>query len=153
MLATGEYFFSIMLGMLIFQKEIIPISPQKIPMLKLLLHNSATAGLIILLGVISFGILGNLTLIANGIILGRIIIGVFNNYGISPIISNIAPHFFFEMLALIIATSLSCETNKLLYNIKHTENKTIRLKYAFVGACLSICLLTIAAGIESNLGG
>ena len=117
------------------------------------LHNSLSVLLIIVVGLISLGILGNLVLIANGIILGRIFAGVFNNYGLSPLLNNIAPHFIFETLAILIATAISCETFKFIYNIKHNEPKVIRLRYCIVGFCLVILLLIFSALIESQLGG
>lgn len=118
-----------------------------------MLHNSLSLSLIIVAGLISFGILGNFILIANGIILGRIFVGVFNNYGISPLLSNIAPHFVLETLAMLLATAISCETYKFIYNIKHNEPKVIRLKFCFVGFCVVILLLVFSASIESQLGG
>lgn len=80
-------------------------------------------------------------------------IGVFNNYGISPLLSNIAPHFIFETLAILIATAISCEAFKLIYNIKHNEPKVIRLRFCLVGLCLVVLLLVFSALIESQLGG
>ncbi len=151
--ATAIYFLSIVVGIIIFHNEKIPIAPQSLSFLELFLHNSLSVLLIIVVGLISLGILGNLVLIANGIILGRIFAGVFNNYGLSPLLNNIAPHFIFETLAILIATAISCETFKFIYNIKHNEPKVIRLRYCIVGFCLVILLLIFSALIESQLGG
>lgn len=153
LIATAIYFLSIIGGIIIFHNEKIPIAPQSLSFLDLFLHNSLSVLLIIVVGLISFGVLGNLVLIANGIILGRIFAGVFNNYGISPLLSNIAPHFIFETLAILIATAISCETFKFIYNIKHSEPKVIRLKFCLVGLCLVILLLVLSALIENQLGG
>lgn len=153
LIATAIYFLSIIGGIIIFHNEKIPIAPQSLSFLDLFLHNSLSVLLIIVVGLISFGVLGNLVLIANGIILGRIFAGVFNNYGISPLLSNIAPHFIFETLAILIATAISCETFKFIYNIKHSEPKVIRLKFCLVGFCLVILLLVLSALIENQLGG
>lgn len=153
LLATVIYFLSIIVGIIIFHNEKIPIAPQSLSFWELFLHNGLAVLLIVVTGLISFGILGNFILIANGIILGRIFIGVFNNYGISPLLSNIAPHFIFETLAILIATAISCETFKFIYNIKHNEPKVIRLKFCLVGFCLVILLLILSALIESQLGG
>ena len=109
--------------------------------------------LIVIVGLFSFGILGNFVLAANGVILGRVLIGVFNGYGIAPILSNIAPHFIFETSAMLIATAISCETFKFIYNINHNEPKTIRLRYCLMGLCFVILLLICSCLIESRLGG
>jgi len=152
LIAMVVYFLSILVGIFIFHNSKIPINPKALSFLELLSHNSLSVLLVIIAGIISFGLLGNFVLIANGIVLGRILIGVFNNYGISPILTNIAPHFFFETSALLMATALSYETYKLYYNIRHTEIKVIRLKYFLTGFCFIILLLVVAALIESYLG-
>lgn len=88
------YSLSIISGMFYFSKDTITISPKSFSFGELLWHNGVTMLLIIILGIISFGLIGNFILIANGIILGRILIGVYNLYGISPLLHHIAPHFF-----------------------------------------------------------
>lgn len=150
-LATIIYFSSVLAGIILFHDRKMPINPTPLTFLELLLHNSISMLLIVLAGIISFGILGNLLLIANGVILGSIFVGVFNNYGISPLISMVAPHFLFETLALLIAASLSYETYKLYYNIRHIEPKVIRVKYFLTGLCLVLIFLIIAALIESEV--
>lgn len=153
LIASTIYFLSLIVGVIIFCNEKIPVAFQSLSFLELFLHNSFSIILIVVGGLISFGILGNFVLIANGVILGRIFAGVFNNYGISPIVSNIAPHFLFETLAILIATAISYETFKFIYNIKHNEPKVIRLKFCLVGFCLVTLLLILSALIESQLGG
>lgn len=150
-IATAVYTLSIVCGIIIFQNEIVPINPTTIPFSDLLLHNGFTVILIIIAGIISFGILGNFVIIANGIILGRIIIGVYNSSGIYPIIHYIAPHFLFETFAILIGAAISYETYKLFYNIRHIEPKIIRLKFITICVIIILLLLSVAAFIESSL--
>lgn len=151
-IAAVVYFISIVIGIIIFRNEKILIALQSLSFSDLFLHNGLSVFLIAAAGLISFGVLGNFVLIANGVILGRILAGVFNNYGVSPILSNIAPHFLFETSAMLIATAMSYETYKFIYNISHSEPKTIRLKFCLTGVCLVILLLIFSALIESQLG-
>lgn len=145
------YSLSIISGMFYFSKDTITISPKSFSFGELLWHNGVTMLLIIILGIISFGLIGNFILIANGIILGRILIGVYNLYGISPLLHHIAPHFFLETLALILCTSVSYETYKFFYNIRHIDQHVIKLRYVIINITISIIALIIAAFIECQL--
>lgn len=152
LIAGGLYFASLLFGLVFFQKEELTIHPKALGFLELLSHNGLSAVLIIATGLISFGLLGNFVLLANGAILGRVLVGVYNNYGMSPILNNVAPHFAFETLALLIATAISYESNKFYYNMRHEERRVIRLKYVTVGLLTIFALLSLAAIIESHLG-
>lgn len=145
------YCLSIIVGIICFSKDKIPVIPKSFSFLELLQHNGLTMLLIIVLGIVSFGVIGNFILIANGIVLGRILIGVYNLYGMDPILHHIAPHFFIETLALILCTAVSYETYKFFYNIRHINRQVIKLRYVTINITISIIALMIAALIESQL--
>ncbi|CYU74867.1 stage II sporulation protein M [Streptococcus suis] len=151
LLNTLVFIVSIVVGMIFFHKEEIVINPTSQDFSSLLVNNTIVCLLIIVMGVLSFGFLGNFVLIANSVVLGRIIIGVFNLYGIVPLLHYIAPHFIFEISALLIATAISQETNKFFYNFRHQDIKIIRIKYNLIASITMFVLLVIAALIESNL--
>ncbi|MBM0046169.1 stage II sporulation protein M [Anaerococcus sp. mt242] len=150
--ATVLYILTLFLGIIIFRNEKISIEPKIMGFWELLAHNSISAILIIVLGIFTFGIFGNFILISNSVVLGRVIIGVINQYGMSPIIEHILPHFVFETCALLLATALSYETFKFIYNVTHDDTKVIKLRYFFLGILIILFLLIIAALIESNIG-
>lgn len=143
--------FSVCLGMLIFKDERIPINPTSQNFYFLLMNNFIVCLIIIVSGILSFGFLGNFILVANSVVLGRIIIGVFNEYGITPLIRYIAPHFIFEITALLIATAISQEPNKFFYNLRHSDIKIVRIRYNLFAFATMVSLLLVAAFIESCL--
>ena len=144
-------FLSIIAGIIIFSRESITINPTSLSFTTIFKNNFLVALAIMISGILTFGLFGNFIIIANGVVLGRVLIGVFNVYGIHPLIQYIGPHFIFEMTGLLFAYCISCETNKFFYNFRHTDLKIIRLKYNLVFLIVSILLLAIAAFIESNI--
>lgn len=138
-------------GSLIFRTEKIPITPQKQAFFTLLQNNFLVCLTIIVAGILSFGILGNFVLLANAVVLGRIFIGVYNLYGIAPLLRYLAPHFIFEITALLLATVISQETYKFFYNFRHVEPKIIYLRYDLAAFGLMLIFLGVAALIEANL--
>lgn len=150
-LASTVYFISLLFGLILFRSEVIPISPTTLSFFRLWAHNGVVMLLILILGIVSFGILGNLVLVSNGLILGRILVGVYNGYGFSPIVKHILPHFIFETAAIVIAGAISYETYKFFYNIRHSDTRVIRLRYVCVGIVFVVILLSIGAFIESLL--
>ncbi|MBM7636037.1 stage II sporulation protein M [Streptococcus saliviloxodontae] len=142
---------SLLSGVIIFHSNKIPINPVSPSFNTLLLNNLLVCLTIIFSGIISFGFFGNFVLIANSVFLGRVIVGVYNMYGISPILKYLAPHFIFEITALLIATAISQETNKFFYNFRHTDIRVIRIKYDLIALLIMLTLLCVAAFIESQL--
>ncbi len=138
-------------GIVIFKTETIQISPQKQQFIFLFHNNFLVCLTIIVAGLLSFGILGNFVLFANGVVVGRVIVGVYNLYGITPLLRYLAPHFIFEISALLIATAISQETYKFFYNFRHPDIKVICLRYDLRAFVMMNILLVIAALIESNL--
>ncbi|MFV0382225.1 MAG: stage II sporulation protein M [Breznakia sp.] len=149
--AAFVYVISIVFGMLFFQNEIIPINPNKIAFHDLLKHNLFTMFLIISAGTFTFGLLGNFIIVANGVVLGRILIGVYNSSGHYPIFRYVAPHFIFETVALCIAAAISYETYKFFYNMRHVESKVISIKYVLISLFFMLLFILIAACIESKV--
>lgn len=148
--SSTVFIISLLAGMVLFAREKIPINPTRLSFSTILTNNFLVSMTIILLGIITFGVLGQFVLIANAVILGRIFIGVFNIYGIAPLLKYVAPHFIFEITGLLFASCISCETNKFFYNFRHTEIKMIRLRYDLIFFILMCFLLIIAAFIESR---
>lgn len=151
MMASSVYCLSILTGMILFRKDVIPINPVRLSFGTLIVHNSVSVTLIVLAGLLSFGILGNLVMIPNGVVLGRILAGVFNHLGIQPVVHYAAPHFLFETAAIVAGGAVSCETYKLFYNLRHSQPKTIRLRYALTMLCTALGCLILAAIIESRI--
>lgn len=151
-IALVLYLSSLFLAIFIFNNEKLKINLHSIGFFELLSHNLISASLIIIFGLISFGLLGNFILIANGAILGYIVSGVYNSYGFYPILLHVGPHFIFEISALLVSTAISYETGKFIYNVKHDTKKVIRIKFLCTGLIIILCLLIISALIESQVG-
>jgi uncharacterized membrane protein SpoIIM required for sporulation len=151
LLAFAIYLTSFIIAIILFKNVSYSINPVRLPFLRLFLHNTGTLIIIIGAGLISCGVAGNFILVANAVSLGNIIIGVYNRYGIMPIISGVLPHFLFELIATLMATCISYETSKLFYNLRHTNIKTIHLKYDICFLVISIIFVIIAATIESHI--
>lgn len=149
--STILFLLAIGSGMIIFRTEKLAIAPHRQAFWTLLYNNFLVCVTIMLAGILSFGILGNFVLIANGVVVGRVIIGVFSLYGMKPLLHYLAPHFIFEISALIIATVISQETYKFFYNLRHIDIKRIYLRYDLGAFLIMDVLLVIAALIESNL--
>lgn len=149
--STILFFIAIGSGMIIFRTEKLVIYPHRQVFFTLLYNNFLVCLTIMIAGILSFGILGNFVLFANGVIVGRIIIGVFSLYGMKPLLHYLAPHFIFEISALIIATVISQETYKFFYNLRHVDIKIIYLRYDLGAFLIMNILLVVAALIESNL--
>lgn len=151
LIATLVYSSELLSGMIFFRNNFYDINPQKLTFLKIFTTNFGVAMIIIIFGLLSCGIMSITILFANGLLLGDILIGVYNKYGTMPLITGILPHFFFEIIGLILATCISFETYKLLYNLKHENIKIIRFSHNLRMLILMIVLIFLAAIIESNL--
>lgn len=71
--------------------------PKSLTFLATFEHNALSWVMLIVFGIISFGI-GNSILVAyNGLILGLTLIGVYNTNGLTPIITGIGPQLFLSL--------------------------------------------------------
>jgi len=145
------YILSLLIGIIIFKDSSYSINPQSVSFLYVFKNNIILALVLIIVGNLSFGIGSSFIVIFNGVFLGNVLISVFNKYGVNPLITGILPHVFPEMIALLMAGSISLETQKFIYNIRHVEIRYIKLRYSLYFFILLTCLLILAALIESRL--
>lgn len=146
------YFIGILVGMFLSRNQKYTTNPQNLKFAYIFLNNYKLSILIIIIGLITVGIASSIILFANGVILGDILIGVFNKYSILPILTGVAPHFVFEVLALCIATSISYESIKLIRFLidKNYTNKVYISKILSNFFAMTV-LFFIAALIETNI--
>lgn len=141
-----------MLGIIFFRNKTYTIHKQSLKFFQIFFNNYKLAILIIITGLITVGILSTLIIFVNGILLGDILIGVYNKYSLSPILTGVAPHFIFELSALCIAAAISYESIKIirvLFNEKYTNK--IHIKSLFINFILMTILFIVASIIEVNI--
>lgn len=146
------YFIGIFVGIILFRNKTYTIHKTNLKFIHIFFNNYKLGILIIVTGLITIGILSTLIIFCNGIILGDILVGVYNKYNLSPIFTGVAPHFIFEVFALCIATSISYESIKIvrfLFNEKY--NNKIHISRLLTNFILMTILFIVAAVIEVNI--
>jgi len=71
----------------------------RLPIWTILGNNLHVGGLVILLGLISFGVGGLIVIAYNQLIFGATVMAVYSESGWGPIITGVLPHPFFELVA------------------------------------------------------
>lgn len=145
------YIVSIILGIIINFNQYDIINEVSLSFWNIFAQNLRLSLILIIVGFFTFGIISALVLIFNGFILGYVLIVIYNSYGILPILTGIMPHFFLEMIALILACCISRESHKFIYNMRYSTVKTIRIRNSFYTFMVMLILLILASGIESSI--
>ncbi|GEP64806.1 hypothetical protein CBE01nite_25740 [Clostridium beijerinckii] len=152
LISFSFYFIGIIVGMFLSRNQEYTTNPQNLKFAYIFFNNYRLSILIIIIGLITVGIGSSIMLFTNGVILGDILIGVFNKYSVWPILTGVAPHFIFEISALCIATSISYESIRfirLLLDKNYTNKVHIgRILSNFVTMTV---LFFVAALIETNI--
>lgn len=134
-------------------KEIYSINPTNLEFLPLFKHNLFIMLIVVVLGLVTFGlggvIFGSITVYK----LGAIFYSIIMKYGWSPIITGVLPHALFELTAILLAMLIGFEPCRqlLMYQINHRQNWHLEIKTITTLAIISIILLFIAAIIESRI--
>jgi len=146
------YFIGALIGAFLSRNQEYTTNAQNLKFMYIFLNNYKLSLLIIIIGFITVGIGSTVFLFANGIMLGDILIGVYNKYSLLPILTGVAPHFIFEVLALCIATSISYESIKFIRILfdKNYTNK-VQISKIISNFVTMTVLFFIAALIETNI--
>ena len=81
----------------------------RLPIWTILGNNLHVGGLVILLGLISFGVGGLIVIAYNQLIFGATVMAVYSESGWGPIITGVLPHAFFELVATVTCGILGFE--------------------------------------------
>nr|WP_304220594.1 stage II sporulation protein M [Fredinandcohnia onubensis] len=153
--STIVYFFAIVLGGSLAYKTHLTLHPKSLSILSIFFHNVEIGSLLIGVGIFSFGIGNTLLLLYNGAMVGISLKGVFNSYGLQPLVSGVAPHFFIETVATLICCTLGYESFRLMKIIKRNSKsdgkEQLHIKGSVMLFMVSVGLYLIAAIIESKI--
>lgn len=90
----------------------------RLPIWTIMGNNLHVGGLVILLGLISFGVGGLIVIAYNQLIFGATVMAVYSESGWGPIITGVLPHAFFELVATVTCGILGFEGWRALRIIK-----------------------------------
>jgi len=107
-------------------------------------NNLHVGGLIIILGLVSFGAGGLILIAYNQLIFGATAIAVYSESGWEPIITGVLPHAFFELAATVACGVLGFEGWRALRIIKKRVISGERIPFGTAGI---LALVGIAAGL------
>lgn len=153
LLSAFVYFVCIGLGIFISHKTKLTIHPTDMKLLPTLLHNWLIGAVLIIIGIVSFGLGNTLFIGYNGLMLGITLMGAYNSSGITPIISGVIPHAVTEILATLICCTLGYEslryTKIIKRNAKLKLQEQLHIKDSLILASSAFLLFTISAFIET----
>ncbi len=153
-ISISVYILGIIFGMIISADTKLTINPTSMQFVETFVHNEIIGLGLVVFGIVTFGFFNTIFLAYNGFSLGLIIIGVYNQYGISPLISGVAPHALIETFAITMSCTLGYESLRLVKMVKNNLDSDIKGKIYisdFIILLISTSLLyVVGAFIESS---
>ncbi|BBE30739.1 hypothetical protein OSSY52_08800 [Tepiditoga spiralis] len=125
------------------------IDPKKLFIMDVFVHNIFNLSLILIFGLITFGIVSSLMLLINGIYFGVTIHFIFLKYSFSLLFKGTFFHLFFELTAIFMTTAISFSFWDFFK--KKEKDKKVVLSEIIIVFLISILLLFISAIIECKI--
>lgn len=149
------YAGAMFLGIIISQNTRLSINPTQMYFTDTLLHNGLIGLGMLILGIITFGIFNTFFLAYNAFYLGVTVIGVYNSYGIAPLLSGVLPHAITEIMAILISCTLGYESLRFVKIVKKNATAEIKEKIYISDILIlmgvAFILYTVSAIIETNV--
>ncbi len=131
------------------------IHPQHMAFFSTLVHNLEICAVLVIGGLLTFGIINTLFLAYNAAMVGIIIKEVWNKYGAAPLIHGVLPHGLVEITGTVILSTLGYESYRILRAVKADatvdRREVIRVREVLWLLFLGVFLMGIAAFIESTI--
>ncbi|HBM3752674.1 TPA: stage II sporulation protein M, partial [Listeria innocua] len=154
--SIGSFFIGIVIGV-ITGDPIHQIAPLKnsISFIDIVLNNLKVGFSILTIGAITGGAYSFLILGVNGYIIGKLIEYLNANGNTTQLLSGLLPHFFVELLGLVLFSTISTIPIFIIYYlikfpIQSFPYKRI-IKFIFIMFCIAMLFILIAGYIEATI--
>lgn len=137
-----------------FQRE-ATIHPHTLAFAPIFMHNIAIGMVLVVGGLLTFGIVTTLFLGFNATMLGMTVTEVWNRYGPAPLIHGMLPHGVVEITGTLILNTLGYESYRIFKTLKAdatADRRTMLHVREVLGLfVVGVVLIGIAALIESTI--
>jgi len=129
------------------------LSPSKADSLDIIFNNLAVGGILIVSGWITAGVISSLFLAFNGFTVGVVVGHVAVGYGLTPIYRGLLPHFFVELLALLLCAVLGLFSAQILWRLAKRQSFAVSeyIRDGLLLAASALLLFTFAGLIEGHI--
>ena len=146
------YFLGILLGVLLFWSKSLDFNHTYNTWITIFINNLKVAMMIIIIGLITFGIGNSIMLVMNGCILGSVIKSLINLKMESAIITGLFPHMFLEIIGLILCSAISYESLILVRQMAlNKKGVIVHIGHDLKLLVIGISFLFIASIIEAYI--
>lgn len=120
-----------------------------------LIHNLEICAVLVIGGLLTFGIVNTLFLAYNATMVGITVKEVWNKYGASPLIHGVLPHGLVEIAGTVILSTLGYESYRIFRAVKADatvdRHAVVRVREVLLLLFIGLALIGIAAFIESTI--
>ncbi len=143
------------LGIGIAYNKKATIHPQKMAFVPTSIHNLEVVLVLVIGGILTFGIFNTLFLGYNALMLGMTVKSVWDKYGAAPLVHGVLPHGLIEIAGTLILNTLGYESYRVLKALKTDatmDRKTVvHIREVLLLFSLGVVFIVGAAVIESTI--